>query len=113
MQDAAANLSVPTYEPDSNSDATGSSGNALEFEVLLVRDDSEPYCYSVFCPALPGCVSDGRNRAEALEMVQDAIRLYLSHGNSRQSIQSDTAMAALTSQYSAMGLPVESTTVRI
>ncbi len=113
MQDAAANLSVPTYEPDSNSDATGSSGSVLEFEILLVRDDSEPYCYAVLCPALPGCVSDGRNRAEALDMIKDAIRLYLSHGGSRQYIQPDTAMAVLAGEYSAMGLPVESTTVRI
>ena len=29
------------------------------------------------CPALPGCVSQGRTRAEALESIADAIRGYL------------------------------------
>jgi predicted RNase H-like HicB family nuclease len=113
MQDAAANLPMPSHPRDSSQDVKNSTGNDGEFEVLLVKDDRETYCYAVFCPALPGCVSDGRNQEEALAMIQDAIRLYLSHGNSRQTIHPDTAMAALTSQYSAMGLPIETTTVRI
>ena len=113
MQDAAANLPMPSYPRDSSQDAKNSTGNDGEFEVLLVKDDRETYCYAVFCPTLPGCVSDGRNQEEALAMIQDAIRLYLSHGNNRQSIPPDTTMANLTSQYSAMGLPIETTTVRI
>ncbi len=33
--------------------------------------------YSVFCPGLPGCWSQGLTEAEALENIQDAIREYL------------------------------------
>jgi predicted RNase H-like HicB family nuclease len=32
---------------------------------------------SVLVPALPGCWSQGRDEAEALESVEDAIREYL------------------------------------
>ncbi|MGH9789412.1 MAG: type II toxin-antitoxin system HicB family antitoxin [Candidatus Acidiferrales bacterium] len=28
------------------------------------------------CPSLPGCVSQGKTRKEAVENVQEAIRLY-------------------------------------
>ena len=29
------------------------------------------------CPSLPGCVSQGSNRNEAIENIQDAIKGYL------------------------------------
>lgn len=29
------------------------------------------------CPSLPGCVSQGRNRGEALENIREAIALYI------------------------------------
>ena len=33
--------------------------------------------YSIHCPALPGCVSQGGNREEALQNIREAIRLSL------------------------------------
>jgi predicted RNase H-like HicB family nuclease len=39
------------------------------------------YCdegYAVWCPSLPGCVSQGVTEEEALENIKDAIREYLS-----------------------------------
>jgi len=33
--------------------------------------------YSVSCPGLPGCWSQGRTEKEALDNIQDAIREYL------------------------------------
>ena len=30
----------------------------------------------VECPSLPGCISQGKNRAEALENIKDAIEAY-------------------------------------
>ncbi|GBC96537.1 hypothetical protein HRbin16_02343 [bacterium HR16] len=29
------------------------------------------------CPSLPGCISQGRNREEALENIREAISLYI------------------------------------
>ena len=33
--------------------------------------------YAVWCPALPGCWSQGETEAEALENIKDAIQAYL------------------------------------
>ena len=33
--------------------------------------------YSVWCPSLPGCASQGTTKEEALENIQDAIQSYL------------------------------------
>ncbi len=33
--------------------------------------------YSVSCPGLPGCWSQGKTEKEALDNIQDAIREYL------------------------------------
>ena len=42
---------------------------------VVLRETEEGF--SVNCPALPGCWSQGATRAEALENIQDAIREYL------------------------------------
>ena len=47
----------------------------MTFNVTLDRD--EDGVWVVECPAIPGCVSQGRTREEALESIQDAIALCL------------------------------------
>ncbi|MGO9339875.1 MAG: type II toxin-antitoxin system HicB family antitoxin [Terracidiphilus sp.] len=42
---------------------------------VILRQSEEGY--SVSCPGLPGCWSQGRNREEALANIQIAIRQYL------------------------------------
>ena len=46
----------------------------MTYQVVLTRTDEG---YSINCPALPGCWSEGQSETEALENIQDAIRLYL------------------------------------
>jgi len=46
-----------------------------EYEVFL--EEAEEGGYVVTCPALPGCVSEGETREEALENIKDAIEGYL------------------------------------
>ena len=48
---------------------------SLKFNVTLDRD--EDGAWVIQCPAIPGCVSQGGTREEALENIQDAIRLCL------------------------------------
>jgi predicted RNase H-like HicB family nuclease len=42
---------------------------------VVVQESEEGF--SVSCPGLPGCWSQGATEAEALENIQDAIREYL------------------------------------
>lgn len=49
-----------------------------KYEAILVKypyPDDE--WLTAICPAMPGCVSDGKTRAEALQMIADAMALYL------------------------------------
>ncbi|VVB76954.1 HicB_like antitoxin of bacterial toxin-antitoxin system [uncultured archaeon] len=47
----------------------------MQYRVLLEKDEDGVYIVSV--PALPGCVSDGRTRKEALRNIKDAMAGYL------------------------------------
>ena len=47
----------------------------MKFQVTIDRD--EDGVWVVECPAIPGCVSQGDTRAEALRNVVDAIKLCL------------------------------------
>lgn len=46
----------------------------LRYKVALVRSEEG---VSVSVPGLPGCWSQGRDEAEALENIRDAIQEYL------------------------------------
>ena len=45
------------------------------FNVTIDRD--EDGVFVVECPSIPGCVSQGKTKEEALENISDAIRLCL------------------------------------
>ncbi len=47
----------------------------MRYTVILEREADGGYVASV--PALPGCVSQGDDRGEALDNVREAIALYL------------------------------------
>lgn len=46
------------------------------FYRILIEQDEEG-AYVVECPSLPGCISQGQTRSEALVNIQDAIKGYL------------------------------------
>jgi predicted RNase H-like HicB family nuclease len=48
--------------------------NRLHFRINLFESNEG---WSVSCPDLPGCHSQGKNRKEALTNIKDAIRLWL------------------------------------
>ena len=43
----------------------------------VVLEPSEDGGYTVYVPSLPGCISEGDTREEALENIREAIELYL------------------------------------
>jgi predicted RNase H-like HicB family nuclease len=46
----------------------------MKYKVALTETDEG---FSVSCPGLPGCWSQGRTEAEALENIRSAIQEYL------------------------------------
>ncbi len=46
-------------------------------KVHVVLEPSDEGGYTAVVPALPGCISEGDTREEALRNVEEAIRLYL------------------------------------
>ncbi|MEO6393709.1 MAG: type II toxin-antitoxin system HicB family antitoxin [Pyrinomonadaceae bacterium] len=46
----------------------------MNYKVVIHESDEG---FSVSCPGLPGCWSQGNTEAEALENIQDAIQEYL------------------------------------
>ena len=53
----------------------------MKLEVVLEQE--EDGTYSVHCPALKGCHSQGETREEALQNIQEAIQLYLEVANEK------------------------------
>jgi predicted RNase H-like HicB family nuclease len=47
----------------------------IRYTVVLEKEDDGGYVVSV--PALPGCVSQGDSRAQALANIREAIELYV------------------------------------
>lgn len=47
----------------------------VKYRVHFERDEDGVFVAT--CPALPGCVSQGRTRTEAQQNIREAIQLYL------------------------------------
>ena len=47
----------------------------MKLQVIL--EPSEEGGFTVYAPSLPGCISEGDTREEALKHIQEAIELYL------------------------------------
>jgi predicted RNase H-like HicB family nuclease len=46
-------------------------------ELKIVLEEQEEGGYTVFVPALPGCISEGDTSEEAIKNIKEAIMLYL------------------------------------
>ena len=46
-------------------------------ELKAVLERQEEGGYTVYVPSLPGCISQGETREEALKNIKEAIELYL------------------------------------
>jgi len=47
----------------------------MKYRIILEQD--EDGIYTALCPSLPGCVSQGQTRSEALKNIQDAMEGYI------------------------------------
>ncbi len=46
-------------------------------KLRIVLESSDEGGYTVYVPALPGCISEGDTRDEAMQNIREAIDLYL------------------------------------
>ncbi|MDB6023093.1 MAG: hypothetical protein JWQ04_2950 [Pedosphaera sp.] len=49
----------------------------LTYEIVIEREEDRKAGYSVYCPDLPGCFSNGGSVAEARKNMAEAIALHL------------------------------------
>jgi predicted RNase H-like HicB family nuclease len=47
----------------------------MRYRILIEQDEDGVFVAE--CPALPGCISQGKTRREAVTNIQDAIKGYL------------------------------------
>lgn len=46
-------------------------------KLMVVLEPSEEGGYTVYVPSLPGCISEGNTKEEAMANIKEAIELYL------------------------------------
>ena len=46
-------------------------------KLKIILEPSDEGGYTVYVPSLPGCISEGENKQEALANIKEAIELYL------------------------------------
>ena len=47
----------------------------MKYRIIIEQDEDGNYIAE--CPSLPGCISEGKNRIEAVKNIQDAIKGYI------------------------------------
>lgn len=47
----------------------------MKYRILIEID--EDGIFTATCPSLPGCISDGKSRQEAITNIKDAIKGYI------------------------------------
>ena len=64
-------------------------------KLKVVLEPSEEGGYTVFVPALRGCISEGDSREEALRNIREAIELYLDLTDEEISISAEAEVEEL------------------
>ena len=78
--------------------------------MLLVSNDVDPG-YAVFCPSLPGCISEGTDWDSALAMIAEAIEGFLELGP--RPVPPTGEKERTIREWSAIGCLVETATVSV
>lgn len=65
-------------------------------KVDVVLEPSEEGGYTVFVPAIPGCISEGDSREEALANIKEAIELCLEITEFDYTVKAPNEVVSLT-----------------
>jgi predicted RNase H-like HicB family nuclease len=61
-------------------------------KLKIILEPSEEGGYTAFVPSLPGCISEGDTKEEALKNIREAIELYLEPTEDDQTYAPDAEM---------------------
>ena len=64
-------------------------------KIKVVLEPSEGGGYTAIVPSLPGCISEGDTKEEALENIQEALQLYLEPVEDDQILSPNAEMVEL------------------
>jgi predicted RNase H-like HicB family nuclease len=68
----------------------------MKFRIIIEQDEDGMFIAE--CPSLPGCISQGKTREDALENIKDAARGYLEslkkHNEARSKALKERCKAA-------------------
>lgn len=62
-------------------------------KVSVVLEPSDEGGYTVYVPSLPGCISEGESKDEALQNIKEAIELYLESVEDDKSFGPDSEVS--------------------
>ncbi|MEE8401926.1 MAG: type II toxin-antitoxin system HicB family antitoxin [Candidatus Hydrothermarchaeaceae archaeon] len=65
----------------------------MKFKVVL--EPAEEGGYTVYVPSLPGCISEGDTKKEALDNIREAIELYLEPKEERAPLKKGVELVEL------------------
>jgi predicted RNase H-like HicB family nuclease len=64
-------------------------------KLRVILEPSEEGGYTVTVPSLPGCISEGSTREEAIQNIREAIELYLEPVEDDTSFQSSSELVEI------------------
>ena len=64
-------------------------------KLQIVLEPSEEGGFTALVPSLPGCISEGKNRREALKNIEEAIELYLEPVDDDQSFSPECELVEI------------------
>jgi predicted RNase H-like HicB family nuclease len=59
----------------------------MEIEVILEKQEEGGF--TIYVPSLPGCISQGETKEEAVENIKEAIEVYLEADNNELIVYKD------------------------
>lgn len=65
----------------------------MKFKVIL--EPAEEGGFTVYVPSLPGCISEGDTKKEALDNIREAIELYLEPKEERPPLKKGVELVEL------------------
>lgn len=61
----------------------------------VILEPSDEGGFTAYIPALPGCISEGDTREEALKNIQEAVELYLEQVDDDQSFSNQAEVVEI------------------